>query len=123
MVIGTQFRQVRDDATGLKIDADYGYSKLVGGEGAFEFAVQKDLQANASRNELFAIRSRWQDKGMGRSDFTISGGDVTTPVTASECWSETFGRTYYKDSANFSPAEGDEKSCAFAQASYPAPKS
>ena len=46
-----------------------------------------------------------------------TGGDLE--VTGSDCWSTTFVRTYYADSLEWAPTEGDPASCVFADQDLP----
>ena len=63
--------------------------------------------------EDVVIDSRWRADGAGRADITISGGDVgALVVTANECWSTDFMRSYYSDSVDYAPTEGDVTACS-----------
>ena len=67
-------------------------------------------------NENVSIGSRWRATGAGRSDISIAGGSLPENlpvVTATECWGEDFGRVFYQDSIDLSPAEGDPALCAY----------
>jgi hypothetical protein len=69
--------------------------------------------------EDVTVRSQWDALGEGRSDVTVSGGDVPaalSPVTIVECWDKQFKQSYYKDSAGIAPTAGDITACAFTQA-------
>lgn len=121
VAINAKFLQVRDEDTGKRVDADYGFTQEAGGgAGSFDFVVYKDIHNRDGALERVAIRSRWTREGAGRSDVRFSEGDLATAVDASECWSAAFARTYYKDSLGLSATEGDEASCAFATAEYTA---
>jgi hypothetical protein len=45
----------------------------------------------------------------------VTGGDVAAgiTVTATECWDDAFGRTYWTDSLSIQETEGDASSCVF----------
>ncbi len=106
------------DANGTPVSADYAYDETAtGGEMNLDF--QGDSGGGPAL-ENATLHSRWLTNGSGRADARITGGDLhTTEVTASECWNTMFGRSYYTDSANFAPSEGDAASCAFATADLP----
>jgi hypothetical protein len=99
--------------------ADYSYNAAKDGGGDMTFDVASNVGGTALL-ETLTLRSRWLGTGAGRTDARITGGDLgSVQVTASECWSTAFGRVYYQDSNNFSPAEGTESSCAFATQDLP----
>jgi hypothetical protein len=83
-----------------------------GGAGDFVFQIHDDLDENGSAWEDADVRSRWLASGAGRSDFTISSGDLDVTVTGSECWSTSFARVYFTASAAWAATEGDAASCA-----------
>ncbi len=117
--IDAKFQKVRDEETGSRIDADYGFTQAAGGgAGTFDFVFQKDIHNRGGPAERLAIRSRWNGEGAGRADVRISGGDLTGSVDATECWSTAFVRTYWNDSLGIVATEGEEASCAFAAAEY-----
>lgn len=116
--LATQFRQVRDEETGQRIDADSVSLQVVGGDGSLDFSLDKDMHGGASGVEQLQVRSRWTQNGAGRSDVALSGGDLPQQVTMSECWSTSFGRMFYVDSVGFEPTEGAEADCAFRSASF-----
>lgn len=102
--------------------ASYYYSRYEDGSGNFQFVAVGDVHDGAvqpASDETFAIRSRWNAEGEGRSDVEISGGDLFVhdgldAVTAAECWNAGFELTY----ADISPlvidpshVVGDETSC------------
>lgn len=118
VAIGVAFRQIRDDQTGQRVDADYVYAQAAGGDGGFQFVIGKDFENNSSAPERLAILSRWHVDGAGRGDVVATGGDLGTTVRFSECWSTTFARTFYQDSLGMNPAEGSLAACAFQDASY-----
>jgi hypothetical protein len=71
-------------------------------------------------NENLLLNSRWTSTGAGRADVKISGGSLgTITAFASECWSNTFARTYYTDNVNYRPAAGDATTCVYSQAQFP----
>lgn len=110
------------DAQGNPVLADYAYNAAADGGGDMTFDVPANVGGTALL-ETLTLRSRWLGTGAGRTDARITGGDLgSLQVTASECWNTSFGRVYYQDSNNFSPAEGTESSCAFATQDLPPTK-
>ena len=103
---------------GEPVDADYAYNEAADGVGDMVFSFNENAGGTAAQEQV-VLRSRWQSTGAGRSDARLSGGDLTTAAIASECWSDTFKRTYYTDNASFAPTEGDVANCAFATADLP----
>ncbi|HYU16444.1 MAG TPA: hypothetical protein VEL05_10240 [Candidatus Acidoferrum sp.] len=102
------------DSLGNPGSFDYAYAENQDGSGDFQFGLETDVEENGSAAEQALIRSRWLASGAGRADASISGGDLGGfEVEASECWSEQFRRTYYTDSADFAPTEGDPADCVF----------
>jgi hypothetical protein len=68
--------------------------------------------------EDIGIDSRWRADGAGRADIVIAGGDVPADpgpgmVSAVECWGSDFMRSYYSDSINFEPSEGQASACVY----------
>jgi hypothetical protein len=109
------------DAQGHPTSADYAYNAAKDGGGDMTFDVNGDVGGTALL-ETLTLRSRWLGTGAGRTDARITGGDLgSVQVTASECWSTSFGRVYYQDSNNFSPTEGAASSCAFTTQDLPVP--
>jgi hypothetical protein len=78
------------------------------------FADADDSKATAK--EDIQIASQWNAQGAGRSDITLSGGDIPTTigiVTAVECWDTDFFRVYYSDSVDWETSEGEANACPF----------
>lgn len=108
------------DDNGDPIAADYAYNETADGGGDMVFDIIGDAGGGAAA-ETATLRSRWLSTGAGRADARVAGGDLGgTQITASECWSTAFKRTYYADSVGLAPAEGEESACAFATADLPA---
>jgi len=68
-------------------------------------------ESKATKLEDVKVTSRWTLNGSGRADVSIKNGDLPFPVDATECWSPSFARVYYKDTADFEPPVGTESSC------------
>jgi hypothetical protein len=100
------------DDQGKPITAQYAYDEGADGSGAMSFGAKGDA-GGGSQLESFQIVSKWAATGMGRSDASATGGDISATVTVSltECWDNNFKRTFYMDSQNFAPAEGNASSC------------
>jgi hypothetical protein len=87
------------------------------GAGSVDITAKGDLDpSKTTKLEDIHLLSRWTSAGSGRADVVMKNGDLTTTVTASECWSSSFARVYYKDTVNFEPATGDASVCAFSDA-------
>jgi len=100
------------DDQGKPITAQYAYDEAADGSGRMSFGANGDA-GGGSQLESFNIVSKWASTGMGRSDASATGGDIQASVTVSltECWDTNFKRTFYMDSHNFAPTEGDAASC------------
>jgi hypothetical protein len=102
------------------VTLQYAYGENADGSGDLQFQLHGDLDDDGSQVEDALIRSRWLTDGAGRADVMASGGDLgSETVTASECWDSTFRRTYYSDSNEWLPTEGDPNDCAFADQDLP----
>jgi hypothetical protein len=89
------------------------------GGGAVDISALGDVDdSKATKLENVTLHSRWNETGAGRADVEITGGDAPSTIDASECWSSSFFRVYYKDTISFEPASGDESSCAFESATF-----
>jgi len=108
------------DANGTPTALDYAYDETADGGGNMTFVADANIGGTTATEQL-TIRSRWLATGDGRSDARIAGGDLgTTEAIASECWNDLFRRTFYTDSVDFQPTEGDAATCAFADVDLPA---
>lgn len=89
------------------------------GGGTLVVTAMADISSPADgKNESVDENSRWNSSGAGRADVKMSGGDLSSTVLASQCWSSSFAQTYYTDNANYQPTSGDASTCAFAQAQF-----
>ncbi len=100
------------DDQGKPISADYAYDELADGSGRMQFGAKGDAGGGAQL-ESFQIVSKWASTGTGRSDAMATGGDIQSSITVSltECWDKNFKRSFYKDSQEFAPTEGDVATC------------
>jgi hypothetical protein len=87
------------------------------GAGSVEIDGQGDIEAlKNTKLEDIHLLSRWSSNGSGRADVTMKNGDLPFTVDASECWSTSFARVFYKDTVDYEPPTGDAKACTFSQA-------
>jgi hypothetical protein len=92
----------------------YSYSLAADGSGALTFTSFADTDDPGNQWETVTYLSRWKSTGAGRTDVSITGGDLSTSVvTSEECWDTTFKRTYFTVSAEWEPTEGNPAACAF----------
>ena len=93
---------------------DLAVTHLAGGAGSVTIGGLADIdEKSASRVEDIRLVSRWAADGSGRADVVMKGGDLPFVVDASECWSSSFVRVFYKDTVDFEPATGAAASCTF----------
>lgn len=120
--IDVTFTQVKDDETGMLVDAAYKYLKKPEQGGEFEFSINKNTDANTTQLEHMTIKSRWNSDGAGRADVKATGGDINGAATANECWDSNFNSQFLTASWAPGVAEynyGDEQtSCVFTTAEY-----
>jgi hypothetical protein len=66
--------------------------------------------------EDIVVESRFRADGAGRADIAITGGDIPADpgrVSAVECWGADFMRSYYSDSLELEPTEGEASACVY----------
>lgn len=87
------------------------------GTGSLYVTAEADVdETKTSALEDIVIESRWRADGAGRADIGISGGDVPADpgrVSAVECWGADFTRSYYSDSLELEPTEGEDSACVY----------
>lgn len=87
------------------------------GSGRLDVSGRVDVdESKQTALEDVAIVSRFRADGAGRADVVIGAGDVPEELGAlsvSECWGSDFFRTYYADSVEASPTEGDPSACVY----------
>jgi hypothetical protein len=115
--IDAVFTQVLDRDSGKRINVDYKYTANPGQGGSFEFKMIKDI-APGTALENSSVKSRWEQTGAGRSDVRMTGGNLTTEATMSECWDSNFASRYMV--ASFAPTSGwgAVSACAHQTAEY-----
>lgn len=101
---------------GVQSDVLYRYVERADSSGHFGFAARTDIHKNGSAEELALAHTLWTASGAGRGQAVVTQGDVPAGVSliVGECWDDAFGRTFYQDNLDLSPAEGELKSCALA---------
>lgn len=100
------------------VDALYAYSEDYEGAGYMDLAWLEEISGSGSE-ELLTMRTRWEATGDGRSDATVSGGDLgDTVVYASECWGNDFQTSFWTDTIGYREGVGAESDCAFSEAEY-----
>jgi hypothetical protein len=119
VTVAAQFRGVKDDSSGQRVDVDYRYSSPSPGQGGtFDFATWGNMDDGAKLEKL-TIRSRWLATGAGRSDIKGTGGDLPAPATANECWDVNFASRYLAASWDASIGYGNQATdCAFPTPDY-----
>jgi hypothetical protein len=123
VTISARFTQVRDEDTGMLIDAQYVYGASPGMGGNFSFTLSKDAIATTAALETMTVRSRWQEDGAGRADIKVVGGDLgAAEATANECWGagdlgflSVYQTNSYGDAAKM---WGQQTECVFSAADY-----
>jgi hypothetical protein len=89
------------------------------GTGSLHVTASADVDdTKTTALEDIVVDSRFRADGAGRADISIAGGDVPADlegasVTAVECWGADFMRSYYSDSLDLEPTEGDPTACAY----------
>jgi hypothetical protein len=124
--IGVDFRGIQDKTTREIYDAVYAYTATPGAGGDLEYGANQDSfpgpGPTGTAKETLTLHSRWQETGAGRTDYQVSGAEVTAavggPVTASECWDASFASQYKNVSYDASQDWGAESSCAFPTADF-----
>lgn len=87
------------------------------GTGSLHVNARADVDdTKTTQLEDIVIDSRWSADGAGRADIVIAGGDVPAEpgsVSAVECWGVDFRRSYYTDSLDIEPSEGQASACVY----------
>jgi len=110
-----------EDVAGTPTDVhfDYTYAEAADRSGDMVFSMLADSADPGTAKEEATLRSRWLATGAGRADVRLRNGDLAVEVTASECWSTMFRRTFYTDSASWLPTEGNAADCVYADVDLP----
>ncbi len=91
------------------------------GSGTLKVTAFTDVEHdNNTAPEDVKVESRWNTSGAGRSDITITGGDVPAEigtVNATECWNSSFQSVYigYSHNVTWATAEGEASACVFGE--------
>jgi len=110
-----------EDRNGVQtpVDYHYTYGEAADGSGNMAFGFHGDTDDPGDAAEDGVVRSRWLQTGAGRTDIKLSGGDLgNQQITGSECWDTNFRETYYEDSVNFMPTDGDPTACPYADQDF-----
>jgi hypothetical protein len=87
------------------------------GTGSLHVTASADIDdSKTTELENIAVDSRFRADGAGRADISISGGDIPADpgmLTAVECWGADFMRSYYSDSLELEPTEGEPSACVY----------
>jgi len=87
------------------------------GSGELDVSGRVDIdESKQTAIEDVAILSRFRADGAGRADVVIASGDVPDSIgsfSVSECWGSDFSRTFYEDSVEAAPTEGDPSACVY----------
>jgi hypothetical protein len=87
------------------------------GTGSLHVTAQADVDdTKTTALEDIVVDSRFRADGAGRADIAITGGDIPADpgmVSAVECWGADFMRSYYSDSLELEPTEGDATACVY----------
>jgi hypothetical protein len=118
--VNAEFRQVLDEASQKRVDVAYAYTHQPGGGGTMDFvdtaAAQRGMPGGS-----WAVRSRWQANGAGRTDARAMVDTLKGALTASECWDASFMSTFVTHSWEPTAGYGSEASdCAFTSAEFSA---
>jgi hypothetical protein len=111
-------------AVELKPGVDRGWANVLvtheaGGAGSVAIEGLGDIDdTKSTQHEDIDLRSRWTTTGSGRADVRLAGGDLPFTVNASECWSSSFARVYYKDTVDYEAPSGDATSCALPASTF-----
>lgn len=123
VTIDVDFKGVRDDKTGEIHDAVYKYAATPGMGGDFQYKAAEDFTPDpgntGTAKETTTIHSRWNERGAGRTDWKLVGGDLgAVEVTTNECWDTNFASVWKTNSIAPLVGWGAESSCVFATAAY-----
>jgi len=91
----------------------YQYSVNADGSGELSFMQFGDTDDPGTAWETTTYDSKWLATGAGRTDISVTGGDVgSAVVTATECWDVSFEQTYFTVSAGWLPTVGTPAGCS-----------
>jgi hypothetical protein len=121
--ITAAFRQVLDkgkkDSEGVveKFDLDYAYQVASDRSGSMEF-TRIVAPKGAMPGGKWAVHSRWQSNGAGRSDVKATSTDSATMFIINDCWDHNFLSTFARLGWDAKGGYGEESSCVFPVAEY-----
>ena len=115
-----------DNPTADSVDIDYFYGRFLDGSGNsidfVETTVSADIcdaasgtepprqacfddDAVADQDESFHFVSLFINRGFGRAEATVSGGDVSGEVSMTECWDPSLDQTFLRVASSASNTE------------------
>ncbi len=118
LTLAIDFLQTGSPRDTTRTNSKYTFSQVEGGEGHLEFVVESNYVTTTAADERLSIKSRWMWNGSGRADVIGSGGDLTTPAQFTECWDSAHARSYYNDTLQLFPTEGQDRDCVFSVPSF-----
>ncbi|GAB4289842.1 MAG: hypothetical protein Kow0090_02730 [Myxococcota bacterium] len=139
--IEVEFDEFKGKNDAAKFSATYHYKEAPDLSGEFDFVTKADIHKSLEGGEQYPeeedwlFNTRWLATGAGRSDVTITGGDMSKycewgkcldRAVFSECWGEDFlvdysVETYYSedgDTMGMANELGGPSSCAFPEKTY-----
>jgi hypothetical protein len=99
-------------------DANTAAGEPVAYDGDFEYLTTADVGSGPLLETILA-RTRWTADGAGRSDATVSGGDLSEALTITQCWDSAGAVVYWVDSYGMFEVIGSVGACAYPDALYP----
>lgn len=72
-------------------------ANLCGTEACFEDATVEDLASGGQ--ETLGLRAAFLNRGIGRAEASVSGGDLANPLDVVDCWDKNIDTAYFSVSA------------------------
>jgi hypothetical protein len=91
-------------------DAAFSLHREADGSGRFFFSQRGDVFGTAEP-EISSVTVRWDETLAARADASVCGGDATYELWATECWDESFLRTFLLSNIPDFPRFGRLASC------------
>jgi hypothetical protein len=114
--VDASFHQILDD-NDKRVDVAYAYTHQPGGGGTMDF-VDTAAAQHGMPGGSWAVRSRWQPSGAGRTDARATIQSLGGALTASECWDTGFASTFVVHSWEPAAGYGAESDCPYTPAEY-----
>lgn len=103
----------KGDEDAEPVDLDYYFGHLQGDDGNvidfLDWSLSGDMcgadpescfEEPSGVSETLGLRAAFINRGMGRAEAVISGGDLEDMIEVSECWDDAVDRTYFGVSQN-----------------------